>query len=81
VVSGLTDLYMTAISNQMNEIMKVLTIIGTIFIPLTFVAGIYGMNFDHMPELSWQYGYIGVWAVMIGMALLLLVFFRRREWI
>jgi magnesium transporter len=81
LVSGLTDLYMTAISNQMNEIMKVLTIIGTIFIPLTFVAGIYGMNFEYMPELSWQYGYFGVWIVMIVMAAVLLVFFRRREWI
>jgi len=81
LVSGLTDLYMTAISNQMNEIMKVLTIIGTIFIPLTFVAGIYGMNFEYMPELSWQYGYFGVWAVMIMMATVLLAFFRRREWI
>ena len=81
LVSGLTDLYMTVLSNRMNEIMKVLTIIGTIFIPLTFIAGIYGMNFEYMPELSWQYGYFGVWGIMIVMALLLLVFFRRREWI
>ena len=81
LVSGLTDLYMTSISNRMNEIMKVLTIIGTIFIPLTFVAGIYGMNFENMPELSWQYGYFAVWGVMIVVAALLLVSFRRREWI
>ena len=81
LVSGLTDLYMTAISNRMNEIMKVLTIIGTIFIPLTFVAGIYGMNFEYMPELSWRYGYFTIWAIMIAVGAILLVFFRRREWI
>ena len=81
LVSGLTDLYMTSISNRMNEIMKVLTIIGTIFIPLSFVAGVYGMNFEYMPELTWRYGYLGVWAVMIVATVLLLAFFRRREWI
>lgn len=81
VVSGLTDLYMTSISNRMNEIMKVLTIIGTIFIPLTFIAGIYGMNFEYMPELGWRYGYFGIWGIMLVMAAVLLVFFRRRQWI
>jgi magnesium transporter len=81
LVSGLTDLYMTSISNRMNEIMKVLTIIGTIFIPLSFVAGVYGMNFEYMPELTWRYGYLGVWVVMIVATVLLLAFFRRREWI
>jgi magnesium transporter len=81
VVNGLTDLYMTSLSNRMNEIMKVLTIIGTIFIPLTFIAGIYGMNFAHMPELQYQYAYpiaLGVMAVIAG---LLLLYFRRKEWI
>lgn len=81
VVSSLTDLYMTSISNRMNEIMKVLTIIGTIFIPLTFIAGIYGMNFAHMPELEAPYGYPIAMGVMVVIALALLVFFRRRHWI
>ena len=81
LVSGLTDLYMTVLSNRMNEIMKVLTIIGTIFIPLTFVAGIYGMNFEYMPELGYRYGYPIVWGVMLLVAAMLLLFFRRRDWI
>lgn len=81
LVSGLTDLYMTVLSNRMNEIMKVLTIIGTIFIPLTFVAGVYGMNFEYMPELGYRYGYPIAWGVMLAVAALLLVFFRRRDWI
>ena len=81
VVGGLTDLYMTSLSNRMNEIMKVLTIIGTIFIPLTFIAGIYGMNFEYMPELGWDWAYPAVWAVMIALAGVLLLYFRRREWI
>jgi len=81
VVGGLTDLYMTSLSNRMNEIMKVLTIIGTIFIPLTFVAGIYGMNFEYMPELRVWWMYPAVWGIMIATALVLLVFFRRKDWI
>ena len=79
--SGLHDLHMTSISNRMNEIMKVLTIIGTIFIPLTFIAGIYGMNFEYMPELGWSWAYPAVWVVMLALAGTLLLFFRRREWI
>ncbi|MFB6279259.1 MAG: magnesium/cobalt transporter CorA [Salinibacter sp.] len=79
--SGLHDLHMTSISNRMNEIMKVLTIIGTIFIPLTFIAGVYGMNFEYMPELGWTWAYPVVWGVMIASAAALLSFFRRREWI
>ena len=62
VASGLTETYMTAMSNRMNEIMKVLTIMGTIFIPLTFLAGVYGMNFHHFPELDWPYAYPLFWA-------------------
>ncbi len=81
VVGGLTDLYMTSLSNRMNEIMKVLTIIGTIFIPLTFVAGVYGMNFEYMPELTVWYSYPVVMAVMAGIAGALLIYFRRKEWI
>jgi magnesium transporter len=79
--SGLHDLHMTSLSTRMNEIMKVLTIIGTIFIPLTFIAGIYGMNFENMPELGWAWGYPVVWIVMLTLAGALLLFFRRREWI
>jgi magnesium transporter len=81
VVGGLTDLYMTALSNRMNEIMKVLTIIGTIFIPLTFVAGIYGMNFEYMPELTVWYAYPVAMAAMAVIAAVLLLYFRRKEWI
>lgn len=79
--SGLHDLHMTSISNRMNEIMKMLTIIGTIFIPLTFIAGVYGMNFEYMPELGWPWAYPAVWAVMGILAGALLLYFRRREWI
>lgn len=81
LVSGLTDLYMTALSNRMNEIMKVLTIIGTIFIPLTFIAGIYGMNFEYMPELHYRYAYPITWAAMIAIGIVLLFYFRKRDWI
>jgi magnesium transporter len=85
--SGLMDVYLSAVSNKMNEIMKVLTIVSTIFIPLTFVAGIYGMNFNtekspyNMPELNWYWGYPLCWAVMIAIALSLLFFFWRRGWL
>jgi magnesium transporter len=87
MVSSLMDLYLSSVSNRMNEIMKVLTIIATIFIPLSFVAGLYGMNFDasvsplNMPELRWYWGYPFVLGVMALMVAGLLVFFRRRHWI
>lgn len=79
--SGVLDLYMNSLSNRMNNIMKVLTVISTIFIPLSFVAGVYGMNFDNMPELHWKYGYFYVMGGM-GLAIVgMLVFFRRKDWI
>ncbi|MCC6416390.1 MAG: magnesium/cobalt transporter CorA [Opitutaceae bacterium] len=78
---GLNDLYMSAMSNRMNEIMKVLTIMATFFIPLTFVAGVYGMNFEHMPELTWKYSYGLFWLVCVGICGGLLYFFRKRGWI
>jgi magnesium transporter len=81
LVGGLMDLYMTSLSNRMNEVMKVLTIIGTIFIPLTFIAGIYGMNFEYMPELSAPYGYPVAMSVMTVIGLLLVYYFRRKDWI
>lgn len=78
--AGIMDLYYSAISNKTNQIMQVLTIIATIFIPLTFVAGIYGMNFKVMPELEWEYGYLVVWIVMIALATGMVMVFRKRKW-
>jgi len=80
MVSGMLDIYLSSISNKMNAVMKVLTIIATIFIPLTFVAGIYGMNFKYMPELDWRWGYGAVWLVMIVVAGIMMVYFRRKKW-
>ncbi|MBD3238947.1 MAG: magnesium/cobalt transporter CorA [Chitinivibrionales bacterium] len=81
VLSGMLDLYMSSISNRMNNIMKVLTIISTMFIPLGFLAGLYGMNFEYMPELEWRWGYPAVLLVMILVVTGFLVFFRRRKWL
>ncbi|MCF7760011.1 MAG: magnesium/cobalt transporter CorA [Cephaloticoccus sp.] len=78
---GLNDLYMSAVANRMNEIMKVLTIMASFFIPITFVAGVYGMNFEHIPELPWKYGYVGFWAVCVSIFTVLFVFFRRKGWL
>jgi magnesium transporter len=81
MVSGMLDIYLSSISNKMNAVMKVLTIIATIFIPLTFIAGIYGMNFDYMPELRWKFGYGGVLLVMVGIGVIMLVLFKRKKWL
>jgi len=81
MLGGLLELYMSSVSNRMNEVMKVLTIIATIFIPITFVAGIYGMNFDHMPELHWRWGYFGVWGIIAAMVVVMLLYFRRKKWL
>lgn len=81
MIWSLMDMYMTTISNKMNEVMKVLTIIATIFIPLTFMAGIYGMNFENIPELSYKYGYFVLWGVMILVFLAMLYYFRRKKWL
>lgn len=80
-VSGMLDIYLSSISNKMNSVMKVLTIMATIFIPLTFVAGIYGMNFENMPELKWKWGYFGVWCIMVIMTFGMITYFRRRRWL
>ncbi len=80
IVSGLLDVYLTSISNRMNNVMKVLTIIATTFIPLTFIVGVYGMNFQHMPELAWRWGYPAVWAVMVLVFIGMVIFFKRRKW-
>lgn len=80
MISGMLDIYLSSLSHKMNEIMKVLTIIATIFIPLTFIAGVYGMNFEYMPELRWRWGYFAVVALMFVIAGLMLVYFRRKKW-
>ena len=81
VATGLTETYMTSMSNRMNEIMKVLTIMGTIFIPLTFLAGVYGMNFHHFPELDWPYAYPVFWLICLATAGGMIFWFRRRGWL
>jgi magnesium transporter len=81
MLSGMLDIYLSTISNRMNEVMKVLTIIATIFIPLTFVAGIYGMNFKYMPELEWRWGYFMVWGVMVLILVSLVGYFKRKRWL
>ncbi|OYP28519.1 magnesium/cobalt transporter CorA [Rhodopirellula sp. MGV] len=81
MVASLLNTYLTSIANRTNDVMKVLTIVATIFIPLTFMSGIYGMNFDHMPELHTRWGYPIIWAAMILTAGSMVVFFRRRGWL
>lgn len=81
LISGLMDMYMTGLSNKMNEVMKVLTIIATIFIPITFIAGVYGMNFEHMPELQHQWAYPAVWIIMVLVALVMIMYFKRKKWL
>jgi len=81
MLAGLLDVYLSSVSNRMNAIMKVLTIIATIFMPLTFIAGLYGMNFRHMPELEWVWGYPAVLALMAIIAVGMLLFFRRKKWL
>ncbi len=81
MLSGMLDIYLSSISNRMNEIMKVLTIISTIFIPLTFIVGLYGMNFKFMPELEWPWGYPSVLLLMLGVTVFMLFYFRRKKWL
>ncbi|NLI31119.1 MAG: magnesium/cobalt transporter CorA [Nitrospiraceae bacterium] len=81
ILSGMLDIYLSSMSNRLNEVMKVLTIIATIFMPLTFLAGVYGMNFKHMPELAWQWSYPALWLIMIAIAGTMLIIFRRKKWI
>jgi len=81
MVSGMLDIYLSSISNRMNAVMKVLTIIATIFIPLTFIAGVYGMNFDFMPELHWQWAYPVFWFVMLVIVIVMVIFFRKKKWL
>jgi len=81
MVSGMLDIYLSSVSNKMNEVMKVLTIIATIFIPLTFIAGVYGMNFTYMPELEWPWGYFLILGVMLVVALGMLTYFWKKKWL
>ncbi|WP_417372274.1 magnesium/cobalt transporter CorA [Gelidibacter japonicus] len=81
MIWGLMDMYMTTISNKMNEVMKVLTIMASIFIPLTFMAGIYGMNFEYIPELQLQYGYFYLWGAMILVFFGMIWYFKRKKWL
>ena len=80
IIYGMMDIYISIVSNKTNEVMKVLTIISTIFIPLTFIVGIYGMNFAYMPELQWRYGYPGIIIIMALISLFMLAYFKRKEW-
>ncbi|MFH1335154.1 MAG: magnesium/cobalt transporter CorA [Candidatus Zixiibacteriota bacterium] len=81
MLSGMLDIYLSSISNRMNQVMKVLTIIATIFIPLTFIVGVYGMNFENMPELKWRVGYFMVLGIMVIIAVFMLFNFRKRKWL
>ena len=81
VLSGLSDLYQSTVGNRMNEVMKVLTIIATIFIPLSFIAGIYGMNFEYMPELKWHWAYPALWGVLILIFSAMILWFKRKKWL
>jgi magnesium transporter len=77
----LMELYHSTLATRTNEVMRVLTVIATIFIPLTFIVGVYGMNFDYMPELRWKWGYAGVWAVMLALTAGMLAYFYRKGWL
>jgi len=81
IIGGMHDTFLSSISNRMNQVMKVLTIIGTIFIPLTFIAGVYGMNFENMPELRWRWGYFIVLGFMAVLGIIMLAIFKKRKWL
>ena len=81
VIGGMLDIYLSSVSNRTNEIVKFLTIFGSIFIPLTFLAGVYGMNFHYMPELGVRWAYPGFWLITIIIISSLLIYFRRKRWI
>jgi magnesium transporter len=80
MLSGILDIDLTSISNRLNEVMKVLTIIATIFMPLSFIAGLYGMNFKYIPELELRWGYFGVLGIMLVITLLMLIYFKKMKW-
>ena len=79
--NGMLEIYHSSLSNRMNEIMKFLTVMGSIFIPLTFIVGVYGMNFEFMPELKWKWGYFAAWGLMVSVGSGLLLYFKKKNWI
>jgi magnesium transporter len=81
MLSGMLDIYLSSVSNRLNSVMKVLTIIATIFMPLTFIAGIYGMNFKYMPELEWRWGYPAVWLIVVIIGISMLIYFKKKKWL
>ena len=81
ILTGLSDIYISSVSNKMNEVMKVLTVFASIFIPLTFLTGIYGMNFEYMPELKWKWAYPTLWTAFITIPVVLLIYFKRKKWL
>jgi len=80
ITSSMVEMYLSFETNKSNQIMKILTIMSSIFIPLTFIVGVYGMNFEFMPELDWKYGYLYVWALMVGLTSLLILVFKNKKW-
>ncbi|MEJ2558689.1 MAG: magnesium/cobalt transporter CorA [Anaerolineae bacterium] len=80
VIIGMLDTYLSVTSNRLNEVMKTLTIVSTIFLPLSFIAAVYGMNFEYMPELHWRYGYLMAWAIFLIVPLAMILFFKRKGW-
>jgi len=81
ILTGLLDIYISSVSNKMNEVMKVLTVFASIFIPLTFIAGIYGMNFEYMPELHWKWAYPALWSAFIAIPAAFLFYFKKKKWL
>jgi magnesium transporter len=81
ILAGVHDIHLSSINIKTTEVMKVLTMISTVFMPLTFIVGVYGMNFDHMPELRWEYGYFAVWFVIIVIAWCMRIYFKKKKWI
>jgi magnesium transporter len=81
MLSGMLEVYLSSVNYRMSEVMKVLTMIATVFIPLTFIVGIYGMNFEHMPELRWAWAYPVLLMMMLAVAGLMFAYFRRKRWI
>lgn len=81
LITGMLEIYLSSVSNKLNETMKVLTIFSAIFIPLTFIAGVYGMNFDYMPELRWRWAYPSLWVIFIAITLFLLAYFKKKNWL
>ncbi len=80
-VANTLDAYLSSASNRLNDVMKTLTVMATVFMPMTFVVGVYGMNFEYMPELHWRFGYLGVWAVLVVIPVAMVILFRRRGWL